>query len=51
VEESASNRDSTTLQLFPSPSNCPKVYSGVIDRYHPPSVKPPFPLEIARNLS
>ena len=43
VEESASNRDSTTLQLFPSPSNCPKVCSGVIDRYHPPSVKPPLP--------
>ena len=49
VEESASNRDSTTLQLFPSPSNCPKVCSGVIDRHHPPPVKPPFPLEIARN--
>jgi hypothetical protein len=50
VEDSASNRDSTTLQLFPSPSNCPKVCSGVIGRHHPPPVKPPpFPLEIARN--
>ncbi len=49
VEDSGSNRDSTTFQLFPSPSNCPKVCSGVIDRHHPPPVKPPFPLEIARN--
>ncbi len=43
VEDSGSNRDSTTLQLFPSPSNCPKVCSGVIDRHHPPPVKPPLP--------
>jgi hypothetical protein len=43
VEDSASNRDSTTLQLFPSPSNCPKVCSGVIGRHHPPPVKPPLP--------
>ena len=50
VEEFDSNRDSTTLQLFPSPSNCPKVCSGVIDLHHPPPVKPSFPLKIARNL-
>jgi hypothetical protein len=43
VEDSGSNRDSTTFQLFPSPSNCPKVCSGVIDRHHSPPVKPPLP--------
>ena len=41
IEGSASNRASTTLRLFPSPSNCPKGCFGVIARHHPPPVKPP----------
>ena len=41
IEGSASNRGSTTLRLFPSPSNCPKVSFGVIARHHLPPVNPP----------
>ena len=47
VEDSGSNRASTTLQFFLSPSNYPKVCSVVIAKHHPPPVKPPLPLEIA----
>ena len=41
IEDSASNRASATLRLFPSPSNCPKVSFGVIARHHLPPVNPP----------
>ena len=41
IEGSASNRGSTTLRLFPSPSNCPKVCFGVIAPHHPRPLNPP----------
>jgi hypothetical protein len=39
-EDSASYRAYTTLKLFPIPSYCSKVCSGVINRHHPVGVKP-----------
>ena len=41
VEEFASSHVSTTLQLFPSPSNCRNVYPEAIGPHHPVGVKSP----------
>ena len=41
VEEIASSCAATRRQAFPSPSKCPKIYSGAIGRHHPAAIRPP----------